>query len=101
MADGGAWRTGEKVDIAELGRSGTFLAASNAAFFCAAMVSFKEERLVDGAARGLGAAAGPTLLVNEAALMVPLGFAGSFKSSCFDLVSSDIITLLSLVKEND
>ena len=57
------------------------------------MVSFNESRPLEVAARGLGAATGPTLLVNEVLTLEALGLAGSFSRSCFDFVSSAAIIL--------
>lgn len=58
------WRTGEKVDIAELGLSGKLrddaAAAAAAAFFRAAMASFN-----DVAALGFVEDVGPTLAVKD------------------------------------
>lgn len=78
--------------MAELGRSGRRLAASEA-FFCAAIVSLSDIRPAKGAARGLGAALGPTLVVNDVPAVVELGLLGSFSSSCFDLTSNVVMIL--------
>ena len=57
-----------------------------AAFFCAAMVSFREARAFVAATRGFGAeVVGPTLLVKD--VLLEFGLDGSFSNSCFDFAS--------------
>ncbi len=91
-------RTGEKVDIADTGLSGRRFPAK-AACFCAFIVSFKVELVVDITARGLEVGPGPTLLVNAA--VVGLGFAASLSSNCFDFGSSVVMILLTLAAHHD
>lgn len=81
---------GERLAMAELGRSGNFLAAREA-FFCAAIVSLSAARAFDAAALGLLVELGPTLLVKTA--LSASGFEGSFSSSCLDFASSSDLRL--------
>jgi hypothetical protein len=91
----GASRTGENVDIADVGRDGACF-ATREAFRCAAMVSLSDCRLP--AALTFGAAAGPTLTVNaDADAVLPaFGLDESFSKSCL-LLASRLAMILALI----
>lgn len=86
------------MDIADIGLSGNRFDA-RAACFCAFIVSFRVELILNMTARGLDVGPGPTLLVKAAALM--LGFVGSLSSSCFDFGSKVVMILLILASYHD
>lgn len=90
----GASRTGENVDMAEVGRDGTCFAA-NDAFLCAAIVSFKDCLLL--AALTFGAAAGPTLTVKADGVLPAFGLEESFSRSCL-LLASRLAMILDVVR---
>ena len=85
----GADLTGEKVDIAELGRSGARFAAI--CFFCAAIISLKLDLLAvcDDLRSGLE----PLLLEMDDEREDAFGLFGSLSRSCCDLTSSVDIML--------
>ncbi len=72
-------RVGEKLDCAELGRSGIRRAA-NWAFFCAAIVSLSEDRA--GAFVAFTFEVALAALETEAEKEAALGLLESFSSSC-------------------